>query len=204
MVDDHSSNVILVEPFKSRKDTFRLTAYDTIMQRLKDKGLLVDLQILDNECSMVYEQKMTEKWGVEFQLVLPDMLWRNAAERAIRSFKAHFLAILAGVASYLLRNLWDLLLPQTEMTLNMLRQAAPDPAISSWDFFSGKKINYSAMPLGPLGINVIVHTKLRRRQSWDFRGKDGWTIGVSLKHYRCQVVTLKLSKSTVISDTTKF
>ena len=33
------------------------------------------------------------------------------------------------------------------MTLNMLRQAAPNPAISAWDFFSVKKFNYSAMPL---------------------------------------------------------
>ena len=51
MVAYHSSNVIIVEPFKSRKDAFRLATYDTIMQRLKDKGLLVDLQILENECS---------------------------------------------------------------------------------------------------------------------------------------------------------
>ena len=51
MVAYHSSNVILVEPFKSQKDTHRLAAYDAIMQRLKDKGLAVDLQILDNECS---------------------------------------------------------------------------------------------------------------------------------------------------------
>ena len=73
MVAYHSSNVILVEPFKSRKDTFCLAAYDTIMQRLKKKGLLIDLQILDNECSLVYERRMTDKWGVEFQLVPPDM-----------------------------------------------------------------------------------------------------------------------------------
>ena len=108
------------------------------MQRLKDKGLIVDLQILNNDCSTAYERRMTDKWGVEFQLVPPDMHRRNAAERVIRSFKAHFLSILAGVASDFPLNLWDLLLLQTEMTLNMLRQAAPDPAISAWDFFSGK------------------------------------------------------------------
>ena len=115
---------------------------------------------------------MTDKWGVEFQLVLPDMHRRNAAERAIWSFKAHFLPIPGGVASDFLHNLWDLLLPETEMTLNMLRQAASDPAISAWDFLSGRKINYGATPLGTLGINVIVHAKPGRRKSWDFRGKD--------------------------------
>ena len=82
------------------------------------------------------------------------MHFPNAAERAIRSFKAHFLAILAGVASNFPRNLWDLLLPQTKMTLNMLRQETSDPTTSVWDFFAGKKFNYSATPCSPLDINV--------------------------------------------------
>ena len=51
MIAYHSLNVILVEPFNSRKDTHQLAAYDAIMHRLKDKGLAVDLQILNNECS---------------------------------------------------------------------------------------------------------------------------------------------------------
>ena len=195
MVGYHSSNVILIEPFSSRKDKIRLAAYDRMMQRLKDSNLLVDLQILDNECSKEYERRMKDKWGVDFQLVPPDMHRRNAAERAIRTFKAHFLAILAGVADDFPRNLWDLLLPQTEMTLNMLRQATAMPTVSAWEYFHGKKFNYGATPLGPLGINVLIHAKPGKRKSWDFRGKDGWSVGVSLKHYRCQLVIPKLSRS---------
>ena len=89
---------------------------------------------------------------------------RNAAEQAIRTFKAHFLAILDGVAPYFPRHLWDLLLPQTEMTLNLLRQATANPAISAWENFNGK-FNYNSTPLGPLGISVIVHTKPGLRRS---------------------------------------
>ena len=51
MVAYHSSNVILVALFKTRKHQHRLTAYSSIMQRLKDRGLTIDLQILDNEAS---------------------------------------------------------------------------------------------------------------------------------------------------------
>ena len=68
------------------------------MQQLKDRNLLVDLQILDNECNKEYKATMKEKWGVTYQLVLPDIHRRNAAESAIRMVNAHFLAILAGVA----------------------------------------------------------------------------------------------------------
>ena len=88
MVAYHSSNVILIEPFASRKDKHRIAAYNVIMQRLKDRNLLVDLQILDNECSKEYKATMKEKWGVTYQLVPPDLHRRNTAERAIRTFKA--------------------------------------------------------------------------------------------------------------------
>ena len=108
------------------------------------------------------------RWKVQFQLVPSDMHRRNAADRAIITFKSHFIAILAGVAPDFLRHLWDILLPQTEMTLNLLRQATDNPAISVWENFNGK-FNYNATPLGPLGISVIVHTKPGRQQPWDFR-----------------------------------
>ena len=61
-------------------------------------GHRVNLQILDNEASGEYKRTIEEVWKSTYQLVPPDMHRRNAAERAIRTFKAHFLAILAGVS----------------------------------------------------------------------------------------------------------
>ena len=49
------ANLILAEPFSSRKDTHRLLAYNEIMQRLTDNKLSVDLQIIDNEASEAYK-----------------------------------------------------------------------------------------------------------------------------------------------------
>ena len=131
MVAYHSSNVILFEPFALRRDQNRVAAYNVIIQRLKDRNLLVDLQILGNECSKEYKATMKEKWGVTYQLVPPDLHRRNAAEREIRTFKAYFLAILAVVAIDFQRQLWDLLLPQTELTLNLLRQSTATPLHSN-------------------------------------------------------------------------
>ena len=119
------------------------------------------------------------------------------------TFKYHFIAILAGVAPDFPRHLWDLLLPQTEMTLNLLQQATSNPTISAWENFNGK-FNYNATPLGPLGISVIVHTKPGRQQPWDFRGKYVWSVGSSMTHYLCQRVIPKLTRSMMISDTTEF
>ena len=107
---------------------------------------------------------------------------RNAAERAIRTFKAHFLAILACVAPDFLRYLWDLLIPQAVMTLNFLRQATLNPKISAWEYLMGE-FDYNATPLRPLGCCIIAHLKPDVRNLWDFRGKDGWSLGISLEHY---------------------
>ena len=89
------------------------------------------------------------------------------------------------------------------MTLNLLQQATDNPAISAWEYFNGK-FNYDAIPLGPLGISVIVYTKTGRRKSWDFCGKDGWNVGASMTHYSCQRVIPKLTRCMMISDTTEF
>ena len=76
------------------------------MTRLKTAGLVVDLQVLDNEASKDYKEAMVNKWKVKYQLVPLDMHRRNAAERAIRTFKAQFISILAGVDDDFPSHLW--------------------------------------------------------------------------------------------------
>ena len=92
------ANLILAEPFASRKDTHRLLEYDKIMQRLSNNKIIVGIQIIDNEAIVEYKRAIKKKWNANYQLVLPNTHWSNAAERAIRTFKAHFISILAGVA----------------------------------------------------------------------------------------------------------
>ena len=62
------------------------------MQRQNNRGLTTDLQILDNEASQNYNATIEYKWGVDFQLVPPDIHRRNAVERVIRTFKGVFLS----------------------------------------------------------------------------------------------------------------
>ena len=99
MIGYHSSNLILAEPFSSRKDKHRIAAYNAMMERLKAKGLDVDLQVMDNEPSKDFKQNMVNKWKVEYQLVPPDMHRRNAAERAISTFKSRLISWLYWLGS---------------------------------------------------------------------------------------------------------
>ena len=174
-------NLILAEPFASRKDTHRLLAYYKIMQRLNDNKLIADLQILDNKASVEYKRAIKKKWNANYQGVPPNTRRSNAAERALRTFKAHFLSILAGVDPDFPGNLWDLLLSQTEVTLNLLRQTTLDPTRSACSYFHGP-FNYEATPIVSLGCDIITNKKTGTRHSWDFRGAAGWYFGVVLQH----------------------
>ena len=74
MVAYHANaNLILQQAFHNKSDRHRLPAYNAIMKRLADKGLTVDLQILDNEASAAYKETVVDKWKVAFQLVPPEM-----------------------------------------------------------------------------------------------------------------------------------
>ena len=50
------ANLILANPFSSRKDTHWLLEYNKIMQGLTDNKLIVNLQILDNKASAEYKR----------------------------------------------------------------------------------------------------------------------------------------------------
>jgi hypothetical protein len=107
------------------------------MTHLTAQGLSVDLNIRDNKASADFKRVITETWRAKFQLVPPDIHRRNKAEQMIHNFKNHFLSILAGVDAAFLPYLWDLLLPQAKLTINLLRQATANPKISAWEYFNG-------------------------------------------------------------------
>ena len=115
-------------------------------------------------------------------------------------FKAHFLSILAGVALDFPRNIWDLLLPQAELTLNLIRQATLYPSQYAWSYFHGP-FNYDSTPIGPLGCDIIAHRKTGTRNSWNFRGAAGWYVGVALQHYRYHTIVAKATRTVQIYDT---
>jgi hypothetical protein len=114
-----------------------------------------------------------------------------------------FLAILAGVDAAFPPYLWDLLLPQAELTLNLLRQSTLNPWISAWEFFQGP-FDFNKTPLGPVGCRVLIHAKPATRRSWDFRAKNGFYIGPAMDSYRCSKLVNADTKSQVISDTVEF
>jgi hypothetical protein len=132
--------------------------------------------------------------NISYQLVPPHCHRRNAAERAIRTFKEHFVAGLSSVDPSFPMHLWDRLLPQAEITLNLLRTSRLHPQLSAAAHYHGL-VDYS---------KIIAHTKPGNRRTWAPHGQHGYSLGPAMHHYRCQNVYISTTASERIVETLEF
>jgi hypothetical protein len=147
------SNDILIEPMKLRKDAKMIQAYDVLVQRLLAANTHPQKHVLDNKILDNMKLHIKEKYNFQLEMVPPGSHRCNEAKVAIRNFKAHFLSILVGTADSFLLHLWDRLLPQTEITLNLLHQSNATPNVSAYAHLLGP-FDYNKMPLAPMGCEV--------------------------------------------------
>ena len=100
--------------------------------KLRNRGLTPKPHILDNEVSESLKKyfKYSDK---NLQLVPPHIHQINDTERAVRTFKNHFIAALYTEEHLLLLYLWDIHLPQVTMKLNILRLSRLNPELSAYE-----------------------------------------------------------------------
>ena len=195
------SSCILVEPLKTKDSSEMTEAYLRLHARLKSAGLAPRKHVMDNEISEELRDCITETCALE--LVPPGCHRRNVAEVAIKTFKKHFISILAGLPDSFPMRLWCELLPQAELTCNILRPSHARPGISAHAYMHGP-FNFDRTPLAPLGCEVQCHEKAANRGSWAEHSVDGWYIGTSHLHYRAFTVFIKQSRAKRVTDTVLF
>jgi hypothetical protein len=125
---------------------------------MKAAGLGLKKQVLNNECLVAMEACIKEN-DMDYELVPPGQLRQNQAERAIQTFKAHFISILAGVNNKFPLSLWCHLLEPTELTLNLLRKLRVAPKISAFAHVH-RAHDYMQKPFAPIGCAVQTQVKL--------------------------------------------
>ena len=142
---DHDTNFIHACPIKSRKAEDLIQGFTTCSNKLKQNGFTASKLKLDNEISKLFITHITENEQIEHQLVSAGNHRTNQAERAIQDFKNHFISILSEADPDFPTNCWDLLLPQTIITLNLLRDSKLQPALSACVQVHGP-FNFTATP----------------------------------------------------------
>jgi hypothetical protein len=199
---DYDSNAILAQPKKDRTAPELLKAFQIMEQELVARGLKPKLMKLDNEASKLLKMYLHQQ-DITFQLVPPYGHRRNSAERAIRSFKDHLIAGLCSTDKSFPMHLWDILLPQEVITLNMLRTSRINPKLSAATHISGQ-YDFNRAPMAPPGTIIIAHETPSRRRTWAPHGQDGWYIGPALEHYRCYTVYITNTREDRIVETVDF
>jgi hypothetical protein len=173
-----------------------------VLDEMKSKGFTPKLQTMDNEASVALKNYFTEK-EMNYQLISPHFHRANDAERAIRTFKEQFKSGLATVDPAFPIHLWDIILPQAEFTLNLLRSSRLHPRLSAAAQYHGI-IDYNRTVFGPPGCKIIAHEKPSQRRTWEAHGQPGWSMGPDMHHYRCKNVCITAMVSECIVDKLEF
>jgi len=196
------ANYIFVKPMRNRTKEEMIRAYEKIINRMRMAGLGIKKHKLDNEASDTLKQYIC-KQEIQFELVPPGNHRQNQAERAIETFKAHFIAILEGIDDKFPLSLWCHLLEPTE-----LRPKSPPPIKGSAKKTAFVHVHghhdYIKKPFAPLGCAIEAHVKPDDRRTWDTRSDAGFSLGTSMEHHRCFRAYVTRTRATRISDTVHF
>ena len=192
------SNYIKAIPMKSRHKQSYLEAHQEGLAFFTDHGYRPRFQRLDNETSRDFLTYLQEN-NIAVDLAPPHQHRRNKAERAIRTFKNHFIATLAGLHASFPLYAWNELLPHIEITLNLLRPS-PEQRQAAWSHLHGE-YDFNAHPLAPPGTAVTIHEKPQQRGTWSNHGVKGFYVGPALQHYRCYNTWVNATHATRVTDT---
>lgn len=192
------TNYIHVETLNSRSAKDYTNALERGIQFFKQFGMTHTHAKLDNETSGPISELLSKN-GITPQFVAPYNHRSNPAERDIRTFKNHFIATLCTTDTTFPMQSWDLLVPQAELTLNLLRGSARSPLKSSWECLRGP-YSFNRNPIAPPGTRVTVLDDPNARPTWAPHGSRGYYVGPAMQHYRSYVVVMESSGRTRITD----
>ena len=101
----------------------------------------------------------------KFQLVPPHIYFRILAERAIWTFKEHFIAGIASIHNAFPLHIWCFLLPEASLTLNLLQKSRMNPKLSGYSQLH-EEFNYNVTQLSLPGTQVFIHENPTVREIW--------------------------------------
>lgn len=186
-------------PMKGETADDLIQAYDKLISFFKINKRIHTVIKLDNQTSTELENYFEKVAKLKHRYVAPGNHRTLHAERDIRTWKNHFIATRAGTDPSFPKDMWDELLDQVDLTLNLLRSSGVDSK-SAWDYTCGP-YDYTANPIGPAGAKVLVYESPTLRKTFDNHGVEAFYLGPAWDHYRCFRVFVPSTGAFRISDT---
>ena len=118
-------------------------------------------------------------------------------------WKDHTIGSLCGVSSTFTLGLWDKLLSQLYMKVNILRFSNIHPKVFSWTLLNGAH-DFNRHPLVPLGVEIQMLEHPNKRKTCGVKSKPGYYVGTYLENYRYYWGWTNETKRIRGSDTVRF
>ena len=107
----------------------------------------------------------------------------NAAERAIQTWKNHWITGTGTLDPNCPMQLWCQFMEQGLDTLNMLRTSRVNPKLSAYAILEGQ-FNFDSTPMAPIGTKALVFMTPNKHNTWENHAIDAWYVGPAKMHYR--------------------
>ena len=147
-------NYIHVELLPSRASSHYVSAYRAGDLFFKSKGIFPLFERLDNESSALLVKFIREEAHTTIQYLPAGNHRASKAERAIRTWKNHFVATLSATDPSFPLHAWEHLIPQAELTVNLLRSSSFTPNTSAWQALHGA-YSFDRTPIAPPGMKIL-------------------------------------------------
>ncbi len=121
VIHDVDSNSLWAEALKDNTGRELILGRARALKRMRKAGIIPKHQVLDNQASAACKKAIGDS-DMSFELVPPDDHPQFMAEKAIQTFKDHFIGVLSGCAPTFPLHLWCLFLLQVERQLLLLQQ----------------------------------------------------------------------------------
>ena len=137
-----------------------------VKKYLDNRGFVMHLDMFDNE-ALIIHRDVVEASGSKCKMVPRNVRRINRAERSMHMLKEYFLRVLTVVEKNFTMSIWDHLIPQVVIGLNLSRQINFHPQLSLWALYNGQ-FDFNASPMGPQECRVLTHEPVLNRGSWVF------------------------------------
>ena len=129
-------NATLTTAMKNRSYKDMIRDFKYLTEDLKTRVIHPGFHLMDNKAYTALEPTMMTM-NIKYQLVPPSNHRENNAGNAIKKLNNHFIAGLNSVDKDFHVQLWDRLLQQVKICLNLIRQPVTLPHISAYNHTFG-------------------------------------------------------------------
>jgi hypothetical protein len=133
----YNSIAILSKPLKTCQASELTTTWTKVHTQLQSNGFAPKLHVFSKERFDDLKKAFTKYSIVDFQRVPPYSHHRISAERGIQTRKNHLCSGLATCDSKFSLTEWNLLMPQANITLNLLHSSRRQPRLSAYTCLNG-------------------------------------------------------------------